>query len=99
MRETTLAEWTDEEGILVLLLHVTVEGRLGGEDLVAVLTGEAFCNLVVKSFDVSEKVVLLQEQFVADEALERLPVVGGGEMELQLCRGAEQDVTFPASLV
>ena len=83
----------------MLLLHVSVERGLGGEDLVTVLTGEAFGNVVVVPFDVSEEIVLLQEQLVADEALERLPVVGGGEVELQLCRRPEQDIAFPASLV
>ena len=81
-----MAERADEEWILVLLLHVSVECWLGGEDLVAMLTGEAFGNVVVVPFDVSEEVVLLQKQLVTDEALERLPVVGGCKVELQLCR-------------
>ncbi len=82
LRKRPLAERTDEHRVLVLLLHVTVERGLGGEDLVAVLTGKALADVVVKTLDVGQEVVLLKEQFVADEALEGLPVVGRCEVEL-----------------
>jgi hypothetical protein len=81
LRETALTERADEERVLVLLLHVTVEGGLGGEDLVAKLAGKALADVVVEALDVREEVVLLQEQFVADETLEGLPVVRSGEVK------------------
>jgi hypothetical protein len=98
LRETALTERADEERVLVLLLHVTVEGGLGGEDLVAKLAGEALADVVVEALDVREEVVLLQEQFVADETLEGLPVVRSGEVKFQLRRRPEHDVAFSAPL-
>jgi hypothetical protein len=98
LRETALTERANEERVLVLLLHVTVEGGLGGEDLVAKLAGEALADVVVEALDVREEVVLLQEQFVADETLEGLPVVRSGEVKFQLRRRPEHDVAFSAPL-
>ena len=49
--------------------------------LVTKLTREAFPHIVMEAFDVGQEVVLLQEQLVADKALEGLAVVRGGEMQ------------------
>jgi hypothetical protein len=75
LRETTLAEWADQHGVLVLLLHVSIKGGLCGEHLVTVLAGEALANVVMEPLNVCKEVVLLEEQLVADKALEGLPVV------------------------
>jgi predicted Zn-dependent protease with MMP-like domain len=40
-----------------------------------VLARKALAHVVMESLDMSQEVVLLQEQFVADETFEGLPVV------------------------
>ena len=51
--EASLAEWADEEWILVLSLHVGFQSRLRCEHLVAVLAREALAYIVMESLNVS----------------------------------------------
>ena len=99
LRKSSLAERADQEGRLVLLIHVAVQSCLVGEDLVAVLARKALADVIVEPLNVGQEVVLLQEQLVADEAFKGLPVVRGGKVKLQLGGGPEDDVALPATLV
>ena len=159
LRKSSLAKWTDQQRVLVLLLHVWFDGRLccehlkwfrklfviyafenfstitvitlpmwkftsfissqwttlllsvslttakyqlqnlNGFYLVAKLTRETFANVIVEALDVCQEVVLLQEQLVADKTFESLAIVWRGKMQLELCRRAKHDVTFPATLI
>ena len=60
--------------------YKTVVKKIQTFYLVAKLTREAFAHVVMEALNVGQEVVLLQEQFVADKALEGLAVVGGGKM-------------------
>ena len=54
-----------------------------GIALVAVLAREAISQVAVVPLHVGQKSKLLQEELVANEALEGLAVVGGSEVNLQ----------------
>ena len=60
--------------------YKTVVKKIQTFYLVAKLTREAFAHVVMEALNVGQEVVLLQEQLVADKALEGLAVVRGGKM-------------------
>ena len=61
--------------------YKTVVKKIQTFYLVAKLTREAFAHVVMEALNVGQEVVLLQEQLVADKALEGLAVVRCSEMQ------------------